>query len=364
MIACMSMHSAPYRDTILARLQQEFAGEFDIITLYGHTTHREWKLPAPMYSDIKLRSPKKIFRHLYYHRDLLDILRKQRYSILIVQGYMPLTSLAAIIYAKWHRLKLIYCADTAIQGKGSAHCRRINIWIARHADAIWTPGMAGKELWMSVGIPNGRIFEGLYMLDDHRISQCRDEHEKLDSLKRRLYVEQKFVYLFVGNFIPSRNAPLLLDAYKRIATVETAIILIGTGEQYEAICTFANENTGLNIHVIPGVPFDELHYYYAIASAYVHPGREPYSLALQEAALMGLPIVSTREVGAAWDYLQDHKNGLIIDYNDVDQLSSALKNIRNFEVSHEVWQMCKRRNIDYAISQAKAMIQSVQMKRL
>jgi glycosyltransferase involved in cell wall biosynthesis len=220
--------------------------------------------------------------------------------------------------------------------------------------------MAGKELWMSVGIPNSRIFEGLYMLDDFRLFRCYDDHDKLNALKSRLNVEHRFVYLFVGNFIPSRNALLLLEAYKRIATDETAIIMVGRGEQYEDICTFAHDNAGMNIHVIPGVPFDELHYYYAIANAYVHPGREPYSLALQEAAIMGIPIVSTREVGAAWDYLEDQKNGLIIDYNDVDQLSFALLNIRNIIVSHDVLQMCKQRNIDYAVSQAKAMIQSVQ----
>ena len=86
------------------------------------------------------------------------------------------------------------------------------------------------------------------------------------------------------------------------------VIVIGDGPEY--IKADAAKNTLDNLLLIKSVEFDELHRYYALADAYIHPGSEPFSLAFVEAAIAGIPLISTHDVGASSDYLIDGYNGI------------------------------------------------------
>ena len=136
-------------------------------------------------------------------------------------------------------------------------------------------------------MPGDRVFEGMYTLDYEQVARGVQEPALPAELAAKL--SGKFVYLFVGHFTPERRVPALVRAFLETARADSALLLIGQGPDLEEVTALARRPGG-QVRVVPGVPFDHLHAYYGRADAYVHPGGEPYSLAMQEAALLGIPL--------------------------------------------------------------------------
>lgn len=357
-ILYVSMHPAPYRDPVLKYAKERLGDKLDIVTLYpNQTTHKEWKLKNQEYEHIPLTKLIKIFGKLEYHPQISSILRKRRYDIAFVQGYSPLTSLVVYCYMKIKRRKIIYCVDTALTKYGSSKCRYINYLSAKNSDALWVPGTAARLLWESKDISPSAIYEGMYTLDWENIQNNCDQETTQEISRVIDETKGKYTYLFIGNFIESRNILSLLKAYSSIFTNDTSLIVIGKGEQYQEVEEYINEHNNENIHLIPGVPFDQIHQFYLNANAYVHPGMEPYSVALQEAVLAGVPTICTKEVGAGLDFVKSNVNGLIIDNNDDLQLKKALIDIRNINPSKMfVKNIARERGLNFAIKQFDSIL--------
>jgi glycosyltransferase involved in cell wall biosynthesis len=65
--------------------------------------------------------------------------------------------------------------------------------------------------------------------------------------------------------------------------------------------------------------------FYAAADLFVLPSRrEPWGLVVNEAMASGLPVVATRNVGAAQDLIIDGQNGYVSPENDPEALASVI----------------------------------------
>jgi glycosyltransferase involved in cell wall biosynthesis len=69
----------------------------------------------------------------------------------------------------------------------------------------------------------------------------------------------------------------------------------------------------------------ELRAFYAGAGAFVHPAlEEPWGLVINEAMASGLPVLSSRNVGAAEELVQEGKTGFLFDPGDVNSIADSL----------------------------------------
>ena len=69
----------------------------------------------------------------------------------------------------------------------------------------------------------------------------------------------------------------------------------------------------------------ELPSFYAGAGAFVHPAlEEPWGLVINEAMASGLPVLSSRNVGAAEELVQEGKTGFLFDPGDVNSIAKSL----------------------------------------
>jgi glycosyltransferase involved in cell wall biosynthesis len=69
----------------------------------------------------------------------------------------------------------------------------------------------------------------------------------------------------------------------------------------------------------------ELPSFYAGAGAFVHPAlEEPWGLVINEAMASGLPVLSSRNVGAAEELVQEGKTGFLFDPGDVSSIAESL----------------------------------------
>ena len=175
-------------------------------------------------------------------------------------------------------------------------------------------------------------------------------------------------FLASNRFVERKNLSRLLEGYKifqgsvfRIQAVEKKgvwpLVLLGDGElrgALEARCAelglkiamgFPHEGAGstegqdlkLNSYKLktPAVggcvvfagfrQIGELPSFYAGAGAFVHPAlEEPWGLVINEAMASGLPVLSSRNVGAAEELVQEGKTGFLFDPGDVNSIAESL----------------------------------------
>lgn len=243
-----------------------------------------------------------------------------------------MTLVSVVIYCLLTRTPFILSADKTGHNPTPAFTIRlaskVSRFIFRKSSAFWVPGKASRHYLCGQGIEDERIFEGCYNLD---YSAIRDQVErwkgKRQETRRRYSVDEKgFVFLMVANVIPKRCHDLLLKSFSLVVAEcpNAHLLLVGKGADNETIARLS-EGKGLkNIRLSGPVSFDSLAPLYAAADAYVHSGGEPYSTAVAYAAIAGMPIVTTPEVGAASDYVIDGETGFLIDSEDVSGFADKL----------------------------------------
>jgi glycosyltransferase involved in cell wall biosynthesis len=127
--------------------------------------------------------------------------------------------------------------------------------------------------------------------------------------------------LAVGRLAREKGIDVLLRAAEGIPV---EIFLAGTGPEEPELRRLAGPNTTFLGHV----DRDALPALYADADVLVMPSRsDPWGMVLNEAALAGLPLVSTTAAGAAHELIEDGVNGFRVPPDDPEALGEALRRL-------------------------------------
>ena len=133
--------------------------------------------------------------------------------------------------------------------------------------------------------------------------------------------------LCVGNIASEKGIDVLIDAAIREARLnEVQVHIIGRVID-RGLLTSCKKNIAQsgakNIHFHGPVPHSELPLYYNAADAYVQPSRsEGFGVALVEAGMCGLPLISTYSGGPEQIVLPE--NGVLVEAGNADALANAM----------------------------------------
>ena len=304
-------------------------------------------------SDIKTQTGGVII-----HSGLIRIAKQ--YDVVLIPGWMPVSCSLLLFYMGITRRKFIFSCDTICFHKSMLH--RIIYAFIKKANAYYVPGKRTKsELIKEFAIPADNIFEGSYMTDqslwEKQVSSVRAASAKPVG---------SFYLLFVGKFVQTRNIPLLIAAVRKVreSNKNIKLILIGCGAWYSDIVADFIQSDPDGIMYKEKVSYAELPRYYALADCYVHPGWEPYSLALVQAAVAGIPVVSSLRVGAVDDYVVDRANGIVLEVETEDSFAQSILTVHNAYDYYSVnakniaAQKLQKRNVNFAVSQLEKAFQS------
>lgn len=355
-ILVQTAHLAPYRDYIFEELRNR---GYDVYYLIHEQiiNHSEWNYKS------------KIDRNKIYYGNKIKC---DRFGFLvggidsIVEDINPdvyiCDSLKSIMHMKKKNKEVttILSADTIQDNSSNNPIKKMVLsYIYNKADSFFVPGKASKNYFISRGVKEDKIFMGSYTDNAEIIVN------KIGKINRK-YIrsliginENDFVILFVGKLISTRNIPLLTEICNSFSSITNIkMIIIGSGDNDKTIEEYNNSNL---IH-INSVSREELESYYAISDLYIHPGCEPYSLALYEAAICSKPIISNSNVGAVYDCIHDEFNGFIIrsvDKEDyIDKISRIYNNYDHYQKNAYKMSeyILKERGIKWACSQLEQAI--------
>ena len=78
---------------------------------------------------------------------------------------------------------------------------------------------------------------------------------------------------------------------------------------------------------------EELPAFYSGAGAFVHPAlEEPWGLVINEAMASGLPVLSSRNVGAAEELVVEGKTGYLFDPNNIEEMAGAMAKVSTLTI--------------------------------
>jgi glycosyltransferase involved in cell wall biosynthesis len=129
--------------------------------------------------------------------------------------------------------------------------------------------------------------------------------------------------LWAGTFSPRKGAHYLIEAWRRAGLTEREATL----DHYGAV-TLPPGMAGQappQFHFRGSVPREELFDAYRAADVFVFPTLcDGFGMVVTEAFSRGLPVVTTRNAGAA-DLVRHGENGLLVGAGDADRLAEALR---------------------------------------
>ena len=332
-VGILSHHPAPYRDSTYSTLVKR--GVIDVLVLnifQQDRGHSYWNLHQPTYPNINLNASQRILKYCLLHHMTFQYLRRNRFDVVVIPGYRNAPCVSSLIYCWLTRTPFIFSCDSIAGSQlryGLAYLRNsLSQRILDRASAFWVPGEASRQHLCSQGFKNEHIFEGCYTLDYIFIRDEVERNKKHRSRTRRdLSInENGFVFLMVANVLSNRRHDLLLESFSQVvvACPNSYLLLVGKGADQKTIMHLSNGRQIRNVRTVGPAAFAELAPLFTASDAYVHSGSEPYSTAVQYAAIAGLPIVTTPNVGAAKDYVIDVETGYIAPSEDVSGFAERM----------------------------------------
>ncbi len=309
----------PYREPLFRALSER--PELDIRVIYQSAGQPSWDAPADWfpsehpYPAVHLdswqrrragRTP------VQWPRGLERALRAADAECVVVWEYGA-ASLRALAWCRRHRRAYVIftectpAIDSMLPGWQLALHRRL----ARHADAVITASSAARRRLRAFGVPDERVHVALQAADVGRFrAVARSGGET-------------FTIVSVGRLVPDKNFGRLIEAVARLSA-PAELVIVGTGFQRGELEQLGRR-CEVTVRFLGHVPARELPDVYASADVFALISTyEPFGVAVREAAAAGLPIVCSRDAGAAGDVAIHGRNAIVIDPANVEEIADAL----------------------------------------
>jgi glycosyltransferase involved in cell wall biosynthesis len=248
---------------------------------------RQWRLPK---SEVSL----------YFGRHTSALVRRFRPDVVVVTSWEQPVNLALGVLAWRRKARFVVHYGTTPHShrfqRGPAAFYRRRFLASAHA--IVSYGTATDNELAKMGIPSSRVVSGFNTVD------VKAFHEGAQRLRQRAPLDNGgHRYLFVGRFVPRKNADLVIRAFHEVAAVGDTLTLVGSGPDEDALVRLAEQ-----LELTASVTFrghlegDDLIAEYASAHTLVVPSTEEvWGLVANEGLACGLHCVLSDRTGAAAD---------------------------------------------------------------
>lgn len=263
-------------------------------------------------------------------------LRRENPDALWVNGHNYFTYLLAIGAAKALGIPVLMRGETHLLLSCSMSKRILRRLVMsafyQVCDACLPIGTRNAEFYRSHGVRDERLFIVPYAVDNTFFTQTTDSYLKdPSSIKKDLGLPATTPLVLFASKLMSRKRPMdLLMAYHKLRReqIQAALVFIGSGSHEQMLKTYVQQQQVPDVYFFGFRNQSELPKFYAIADIFVLPSEnEPWGLVINEVMCAGLPVVATKEIGAAADLVIPDQNGLIYQTGDIEMLASHLRTL-------------------------------------
>lgn len=268
--------------------------------------------------------------------DVWSEIRSGRYDVVWLHGYAYAALVIAFVAAKSRGIPVFMRCETHLgltRNRWKRHLRDGVLAMAyRFVDAFLAIGTANRDYYRALEVPNERIFQVPYTVDNARfIAAAALSTDDRSAVRRRFGIPaENLVVLYASKFLKRKHPDDLLRAAARLRNhgAQFSVLMIGSGEMESELHKLA-ATLGLDNVVFGGfVNQSELPAVYAASDIFVLPSdNEPWGLVVNEAMCAGLSVIVADEVGCVRDLVEDGVNGFLHAAGDVGALAAALERL-------------------------------------
>lgn len=204
-------------------------------------------------------------------------------------------------------------------------------WRVRDYGAYAAIGQANRRFYLDLGIPEGRIFEAPYFVDNPRFTAQAEEHRLSRDAQRRAWgiPDDAFVFLFAGKLEPKKR-PLDLVAALGHAVRDRNVhaLIVGSGPLERSVREACGAS-GVRASFTGFLNQSEITRAYTAADCLILPSDagETWGLVVNEAMVCGLPAVVSDRVGCGPDLVTPDRTGWTYPCGDVRALAGLVDRI-------------------------------------
>ena len=325
----------PYRTPMLRGIGALDKVKLDVIYCRASTEERPWDLSFLRGSPAEFLepgTPKSGIAWLVAQASILRRLWRGKHDLVVVNGYHRLALILAILFCRLTRVPYGLLSESHLLQKRPAIRRVLKHfwvqWVVSGTTVNFAVGTLAKEYLLHYGAPQHSVFllPNTCDVDDFARRSAHWRAQR-DSVKEALGIKAGCVILYVGRLVRHKGIHALLLAFQRLRTrgEDVALLLVGDGPLRPSIEHHSACGGLDSLHVHHWVQHEELPKFYGLADIFVLPSwEEPWGVVVTEAMACGLPVVVTRQVGAAQDLIADALTGRVVPENDPVSLCEAL----------------------------------------
>ena len=257
-------------------------------------------------------------------------------NLVTVFGYAHRTNWRAAFWARRrHRPVLLYSDSNSLVTPPWWKRALKNVVVKsfyRYVDGALFIGENNRAYHMAYGIPEDRLFPGVYPVERRRLLQAvPDLAATRAQLRSSLGIPREaFVVLFCGKYIERKRPMDVLVAVNSLVRKRLPVwaLLVGEGEQRPAMQAFCQQEGFKNVTLTGFVNQSAIPSYYAASDVIaVTSSFEAYGLVATEAAVFGLPIVVSDRVGCIGprDTAQPGQNAIVFPCGDTAGLAETVE---------------------------------------
>jgi glycosyltransferase involved in cell wall biosynthesis len=222
---------------------------------------------------------------------------------------------------------VLWSEETLASARGrSALQRRLREFLVPRARAFLAWGRPAAGYLRSLGVIESRIYPCAQAVNNAFWSKMAATTDRA-SVRRTLGVSGR-VFLLVGQLIERKGISQFLSAWARVPRSTrqgSRAIIVGTGHLSAPLRQLARELELDDVEFAGAKSPGELAGYYAAADALVLPSLEDvWALVVNEALWFGLPVLGSRQAGAAHDLIPRAGAGACFDPLDGEAFTALL----------------------------------------
>jgi len=324
-------------------------GGFDLTVYFtrpgGHALSRDQELGTEMAWDNDVCTGYQSYtrkRGLFGHLDLLRRILNAGHEHIVVSGYSPITHLVVAFLARLHGESVGLRSDTILlygQPTGMKKFLKdlilpwiLKVYATGHptgslaADYLRHHGMSSKELFLfPYNVDNDWLVE--------KMATARGERE---SLRHQYGIPPAApTVLGIMKFVSREDPMTLFSAFQRMRNrvPDAHLVLVGDGALRPLLMAeIKRAELDECIHLPGYLAYSELPRHYAMADIFVHPAaKEQWGVSVNEAMICGVAVVTSSNVGAAQDLIEDGVSGFVFRVGDDQDLAEKLVQLATSE---------------------------------
>jgi glycosyltransferase involved in cell wall biosynthesis len=262
-----------------------------------------------------------------------QILRQNRKTIYVTQGWHPLSMFLTIILGQLFRLKICLRAETPLKyHKSLKFFKRkykelfLKIIFSRIHKFLYI-GEQNRLFYKHLNIPDEKLIFCPYSVNnDFFRMQYNTTISNKFLFRRELGIcDKKLCFLSVGKLIEKKRHIDLLKTAKELRHENIAFLIVGEGPERKNLIQYIERHKLDNVKLCGFKNQSELYKFYIAADVFIMPSdqNETWGLVVNEAMNFQLPLLISDKVGCSDDLVK--LNGYIYECGNVQHLKEKVQ---------------------------------------